>query len=77
MNERIRELANKAAVAGYFAYDTEYSTPIPVLPESEKLAELVVQECISLFNGTRETKTVGMLTHTQVVEQIKKHFGVE
>lgn len=77
MTERIREIANKSAIAGYFAYGTEYATPIPISSESEKLAGMVVRECISLFDGTRETKTIGMLTHEQIVERIKKHFGVE
>ena len=50
-----------------------------IIPEDEhyEVAELIVQECTSLFDGTKEMKTVGMLTHNQVVEQIKKHFGVE
>ena len=43
----------------------------------KKFAELIVRECVSLFDGTREMKTVGVLTHNQVVGQIKQHFGVE
>jgi hypothetical protein len=39
-------------------------------------AELIVRECVSLFDGSREMKTVGLLSHTQVIERIEKHFGV-
>ena len=73
MNERIKELAEQAGSThkqslGVYQF---YSH------ELEKFAELIVKECTSLFDGTKEMKTVGMLTHNQVVEQIKKHFGVE
>ena len=43
----------------------------------EKFAELIVKECISLFDGSHEMKTVGLLSHEQVIQQIKEHFGVK
>mgnify|MGYP003330818649 CR=1 FL=1 len=70
MNKRIEELAELAAkeVSGNAFSMARYN---------EKFAELIVQECISLFDGTKEIKTVGVLTHDQVIKQIKQHFGVE
>ena len=72
MNERIKELIKQATNPDYDSDDG----PMNEL-NVEKFAELIVKECTSLFDGTKEMKTVGMLTHNQVVEQIKKHFGVE
>ena len=72
MNERIKELIKQATNPDYDSDDG----PMNEL-NVEKFAELIVRECTSLFDGTKEMKTVGMLTHNQVVEQIKKHFGVE
>ena len=69
MNERIQELAEQAGCSidrlGYGEGNLE------------KFAELIVRECISLFDGTKEMQTVGVLTHGQVIKQIKQHFGVE
>ena len=74
MNERILELAVQASHQS----PDGYPVTIPYSKDfAEKFAELIVRECTSLFDGTKEMKTVGMLTHNQVVEQIKKHFGVE
>ncbi len=42
-----------------------------------KFAELIIEECVSLFDGSREMKTVGMLSHTQIIERIEEYFGVE
>ena len=68
MNKRIRELADKC-YGPNLGGDWDFN--------EMKFAELIVQECISLFDGTKEIKTVGVLTHDQVVNQIKQHFGVE
>lgn len=46
------------------------------ISELEKFAELIVLECVSLFDGSTEMQTVGVLTHGQVVKQILDHFGV-
>lgn len=72
MNERIEELAQ-----GCFEYFEGTLDGDIVEFNYKKFAELIVKECASLFDGTKEMKTVGMLTHNQVIEQIKQHFGVE
>jgi len=40
-------------------------------------AEAIIAECISLFDGTREMKTVGLLSHDSIIKKIKNHFGIE
>ena len=75
MNERIRDLAEQAG-ATTVLFDREGHYHI-VKPELQKFAELIVRECTSLFDGSKETKTAGLITHNQVVSQIKEHFGVE
>lgn len=72
MNERIKELYKQAGFDSMGIWKI-----IGIHEYHEKFAELIVRECVSLFDGTKEMKTVGMLTHNQVVEQIKQHFGVE
>ena len=61
MNERIRELANKA---GYSKDYLEIGLP----SNMEKFAELIVQECVTnlYLNG-----------YDNAVIQIQKHFGVK
>ena len=80
MNEQIRELAHQAEIlitdAGAF-HNTSTGAYQLKGEHLAKFAELIVRECASLFDSTKEMKTIGMLTHNQVVEQIKKHFGVE
>jgi len=63
MNQRIKELIK--------------SMGIILEAEHFEIVELVVGECVSLFDGSREMKTVGLLSHTQVIERIEKHFGDE
>jgi hypothetical protein len=76
MNERIRELALQAGVTGHFAAGTELATPIPLSPEMEKFAELIVAECLNILedenDGSIDTKSVRL-----AMIRIKKHFGVE
>ena len=75
MNERIRELAEKANIE--FTYDPT-ETPVRAFAECwedelEKFAQLIVQECgIALSPMLRD-----MISRGQAVELIKKHFGVE
>jgi hypothetical protein len=61
MNERIKELANKA---GYSKDYLEIGLP----SNMEKFAELIVQECMSnlYLNG-----------YDDAMMQIKQHFGVK
>jgi hypothetical protein len=63
MNQRIKELIK--------------SRGIILEDEHFEIVELIVEECVSLFDGSREMKTVGLLSHTQVIERIEKHFGDE
>lgn len=79
MNERIEELAEQAIVnavsKNFTGADLNIQMPSDIW--TKEFAELIVKECISLFDGTKETKTVGLLTHEQVVAQIKKRFGIK
>ena len=74
MNERIKEFRFKAG-----EYTNEQK-PLGLMKWNEirdaKFAELIVMECIFLFDGSKETKTTGLISHNQVVSQIKEHFGV-
>jgi len=76
MNELIQKLAEEsgldARTMGFQNNHTEQWNA-----RVSKLTQLILGECVSLFDGSREMKTVGLLSHTQVIEQIKKHFGVE
>ena len=75
MNELIEKLFDQAKVE-CFKMGSKPATTVGY-DELERFAQLLVQECVSLFDGSREMKTVGLLSHTQVIEQIKEHFGVE
>jgi alkylhydroperoxidase/carboxymuconolactone decarboxylase family protein YurZ len=77
MNERIKELVVESGNGQFHNGKFYPHIGSRTAKDWEKFAELIVRECTSLFDGTKEMKTVGMLTHNQVVEQIKKHFGVE
>jgi hypothetical protein len=63
MNERIRLLAEQAETKeiGYYFFDRE------------KFAELIVQECASLFPLTFTDEQY----QRRIDKTIKKHFGVE
>jgi hypothetical protein len=75
MNERIRQLAEKANIE--FTYDPT-ETPVRAFVECwedelEKFADMIVQECgVALSPMLRD-----MISRGQAVELIKKHFGVE
>ena len=75
MNERIKEIGEKAGL--FMERQHPGGFPNEELSVAYKFAGLILGECVSLFDGSREMKTVGLLSHTQVIEQIKKHFGVE
>ena len=73
MNERIQKLAEQARVQdrGYFIY--QYGGPtghqsVEKAIDLEKVAELIVRECID-YCGENLSKTVG--------GALKIHFGVE
>ncbi len=78
MNERIRLLAEKARkyardyVAdckhyGYYMEHNEYE-----LRFEEKFTELIVRECARVYWNIDNGET-----HTEYVEALKQHFGVE
>lgn len=84
MNKHIKELINEATtrerVVGFNPYTFEPELKEPPMYgdvfNKEKFAELIVKECVSLFDGSHEMKTVGLLSHQQVIQQIKEHFGI-
>jgi hypothetical protein len=81
MNERILELAVQAGVTGYFAAGTEYATPIPLTPELQKFAELIVKECARAVDKVYEDAEPdhGCYDWATWAEgaDVLKHFGVE
>ena len=76
MNERIKELGEKAGI--YIAYDNR-----AVLDkEIEFLAELFVRECIGIVEGISPgykdyRDQIEDAFRRDCVEEIKQHFGVE
>lgn len=72
MNERIKKLAEQAGITGYFAAGTELATPIPLSPEMEKFAELIVAECVKVA-----MRSVSDDEPKEAWYLIEEHFGVE
>ena len=73
MNERIRELWDKAAestAAFPSGQNNSWETQVNFM---NKFAELIVQECIDTVSDC----SVEYCTRPQVVSEIKEHFGVE
>jgi hypothetical protein len=68
MNERIRQLAEKAGL--------EYNFDPMLWLKHEKFAELIVEEC-ALISDTERSNSVGCgyITKTNGM-RIKEHFGV-
>lgn len=68
MNERIVKLFMQSV-------DTNY-IPLPIedhIPSwTEKFAELIVRECARVYWNIDQSET-----HTEYVEALKQHFGVE
>ena len=63
-------------MAGFVNDDGKWdSRPISQQEDNFKtFAELIVKECVSLFDGSEEMKTVGLLSHKQIVDKIEEHF---
>jgi hypothetical protein len=81
MNKRIKELAEQAGVTGYFAAGTELATPIPLSPEMEKFAELIVRECMWKIMQRKE-EAIDNDWHVDesmsaAISDISEHFGVQ
>lgn len=70
MNKRIQELYKQAY--GYFSCPT-------VEPETEKFAELIVQDCISQIAmiGVSNDDPGVRWTVDEAIHNIREHFGVE
>ena len=74
MNERIRELWDKAAksIAAYpSGQNNSWETQVNFL---DKFAQLIVQECADLFEVEWGDEK---LTGNDVGYVVKKHFGIE
>ena len=74
MNERINELAEEAEInfeshPQHQGIDTAVITP----SDLKKFAELIVLECINTVSDC----SVEYSIRPQIVNEIKKHFGVE
>lgn len=74
MNDRIQELALQAGVTGYFAGGTDLATPIPMTPELQKFAELMVKECCDMVNSHVQHNNPN---DSLLALKIKEHFGVD
>ena len=71
MNERIRELMLKADRETLC--ETDDGSPYLVREfDFEKFAELIVRECARVYWDIDDGET-----HTEYVEALKEHFGVE
>ena len=72
MNERIRELAEQAdgVVINKMMTGTKQYTFLE--KDLEKFAELIVRECARVYWNIDDGET-----HTEYVEALKEHFGVE
>ena len=87
MNERIRELTVKALSSCNPAKMTSLSSSVDngdgvdiPLEFSEKFAELIVRECIDLFNydPTGAMSSMAESIHNDIaVKRIQEHFGVK
>lgn len=75
MNERIRELAFKAA-NGILSFDAEGDWHLSE-SEAEKFAELIVRECIKLAVPEDSYRDEWFKAKCDVMDRIKQHFGVE
>ena len=77
MNERIKELFKQAG--GKTSVRNLTSNPVQVVETHElwddhieKFAELIVRECARVYWNIDDSET-----HTEYVEALKQHFGVE
>ena len=73
MNERIRELAEQAEQSVKWGDPHNYDDYNRAFDEwQEKFAELIVRECARVYWNIDDGET-----HTEYVEALKEHFGVE
>ena len=76
MNERIKQLADKAGQLQLATPDNPSADAIMVLigPNIEKFAELIVGECARVADQWVNDEDNG---HNLVSERLRQHFGVE
>ena len=72
MNERIKELALQAGFSFKYKTAPDELNPGHKLQDLEKFAELIVRECARVYWDIDDGET-----HTEYVEALKEHFGVE
>jgi hypothetical protein len=71
MNERIKELSERATIKTSYQYHTwgdRIATKTKEVFDREKFAELIVQECAELVDGR---------TFLYAGNTIREHFGIE
>ena len=74
MNERIKELAEKAGAETWSRAPMRAVTGLAFTDENlKKFAELIVRECIDTISDC----SMEYCTRPQIVIEIKEHFGVE
>jgi hypothetical protein len=89
MNERIKELANKAGCDYLYDYSVDGHAIVCNLSDIEKLAELIVKECLSIvksntygpcgeydYSYSDENSAADDRAET-IYEEIAYRFGVE
>ena len=75
MNERIKELAEQAGIEEWWDSGNECRE---VLQEHlEKLAELIVRECIDIAQDRANFPGFPPNDVNDIIDEIKEHFGVE
>ena len=74
MNERIKELAEKAEEVVFYSPSTGKETKEVNL---EKFAELIVRECMSVAKGMRNPSNLNYKPSDRFVDELRLHFGVE
>ena len=75
MNERIRELAEKAGLDMWINGNDE----VELSENQKKFAELIVRECMMLVEGFESTQEVALDEYVDYEASVvlKEHFGVE
>ena len=86
MNERIKQLADKAGQLQLATPDNPSADAIMVLigPNIEKFAELIVKECVETISSHMSRHVTGAVRNNgfnlglaTARESIEEHFGVE
>jgi hypothetical protein len=76
MNERIKELANKAGCDYLYDYSEDGHAVVCNLSDIEKFAKSIIQECLKIIEPTEDSGDEWCVTLKGAAEEIKEHFGV-